>query len=109
MVREAITEEKQLICGHCPYGEGTPPTRGVLFYKQKDYKVMWSQWRRRSSTVHFSKEQLMWPVPLRARGARPGLAFVVLTVKPKLNKTAPTLAVTIYSSDTILASISIKK
>ena len=23
-IREAIMEEKQLICGHCPYGGGTP-------------------------------------------------------------------------------------
>ena len=24
-LREAITEEKQLICGHCPFGGGGPP------------------------------------------------------------------------------------
>ena len=35
-VREAITKEKQLICGYCLYG-GDPPhdsmdTRGVLFF-----------------------------------------------------------------------------
>ena len=62
IVSEAITEEKQLICGYCPYG-GDPAlmtlrTPEVYFFtKHKDYKVMWSQWgrRRRSSTIHFGK------------------------------------------------------
>ena len=36
-IGEAITEEKQLICRHCPYGGGIPPydstdTRGVLYF-----------------------------------------------------------------------------
>ena len=36
-LREAIMEEKQLICGNCLYGGGGPPydssnTRGVLFF-----------------------------------------------------------------------------
>ena len=77
----------------CTGGGGVPTpydsmdTRGVLFFLTQGL-----QRRRRSSTVHFGKEQLMWPVLKWPEGPdQPWHLFII------------------YSSNTTLASISIKK
>ena len=56
----------------------TMDTRGVLFFLTQGLQshVVSMGEERRSSTVHFGKEQLMWPVLKGPEGARPALVFV---------------------------------